>query len=91
MGSAQVITNEQRKGKTTLHTFPILNTADLTLHKDKEMMNMVEILRVAFPALMVTGAAGSLITNIATKGDWPVSLQWLGACLLYPALLFRHR
>lgn len=54
-------------------------------------MTIVEILRILFPALMVTGALGSLITNIVTKGDWPVSLQWLGACLLYTALLFRNR
>ena len=52
-------------------------------------MTIVEILRILFPALMVTGALGSLITNIVTKGDWPVSLQWLGACLLYTAQLFR--
>lgn len=52
---------------------------------------MIDILRILFPALMVTGAAGSLITNIVSKGDWPVSLQWLGACLLYTALLFRNR
>ena len=52
---------------------------------------MIDILRVFFPALMVTGALGSLVTNVVTKGDWPVSLQWLGACLLYTALLFRNR
>ena len=40
---------------------------------------------------MVTGAAGSLIVNICTKGDWPVSLQWFGAALLYTALLFRNK
>lgn len=53
--------------------------------------NLVQILKVVFPALMVTGAAGSLIVNFVTKGDWPVSLQWLGAMLLYTALLFRNK
>lgn len=55
------------------------------------MTNIVDILKVAFPALMVTGALGSLILNICTKGDWPVSLQWFGAMLLYTALLFRNK
>lgn len=55
------------------------------------MTNIVDILKVVFPALMVTGALGSLILNICTKGDWPVSLQWLGAALLYTALLFRNK
>lgn len=53
--------------------------------------NLVQVLKVVFPALMVTGAAGSLIVNFVTKGDWPVSLQWLGAMLLYTALLFRNK
>ena len=52
---------------------------------------LVDILKVAFPALMVIGALGSLILNIYIKGDWPVSLQWLGATLLYTALLFRNK
>lgn len=47
-------------------------------------------LKVLFPALMVCGALGSLIVNIATKGETAVSLQWLGACLLYTALLMRN-
>lgn len=55
------------------------------------MNNLIEILKVAFPAMMVIGAGGSLIVNIVTKGDWPVSLQWLGAALLYTALLFRNK
>lgn len=55
------------------------------------MTNIVDILKVVFPALMVTGALGSLILNICTKGDWPVSLQWFGAMLLYTALLFRNK
>ena len=53
--------------------------------------NLVDILKIVFPALMVTGAAGSLIVNLITKGEWPVSLQWLGAMLLYTALLFRNK
>lgn len=56
------------------------------------MTNLVSILKIAFPALMVTGAAGSLILNIVTnKTEWPVSLQWFGAALLYTALLFRNK
>lgn len=51
---------------------------------------MIDYLRIIFPALMVTGAFGSLVTNIVSKGENPVSLQWLGACLLYTALLFRN-
>lgn len=52
---------------------------------------MINFLKIFFPALMVTGATGSLVVNIWTKGDWPVSLQWLGASLLYTALLFRNK
>ena len=55
------------------------------------MNNLVDILKVAFPALMVTGALGRLILNICTKGNWAVSLQWLGATFLYTALLFRNK
>ena len=36
---------------------------------------MIEILKVLFPALMVIGAFGSMITNIVSKGENPVSLQ----------------
>ena len=53
---------------------------------------MINFLKIFFPALMVTGALGSLILNIITnKTEWPVSLQWFGAALLYTALLFRNR
>lgn len=52
---------------------------------------ILDILKIAFPALMVTGAIGSLIVNIISKGNWPTSLQWLGASLLYTALLFRNK
>ena len=46
--------------------------------------NLINILKIVFPALMVTGATGSLIVNlIANRQEWPVSLQWLGAALLY--------
>ena len=55
------------------------------------MNNLVDILKIVFPALMVTGALGSLIVNIFTKGGWPVSLQWFGAMLLSAALFFRNK
>lgn len=51
----------------------------------------MSILKVIFPGLMVTGALGSLIVNIVEKGNYAVSLQWIGACLLYTALMFRNR
>lgn len=53
---------------------------------------MVDILKIVFPALMVIGATGSLVLNLVTNSsNWPVSLQWLGAALLYTALLFRNQ
>lgn len=53
---------------------------------------MINFLKIFFPALMVIGALGSLILNIITsKTEWPVSLQWFGAALLYTALLFRNK
>ena len=55
------------------------------------MTNLLDILKIAFPALMVFGAAGSLVVNIIDKGFWATSLQWLGASLLYTALLFRNK
>lgn len=48
------------------------------------------ILKIIFPLLMVIGALGSLIVEIINKGDWKVGLQWIGACLLYTALMFRN-
>ncbi len=48
------------------------------------------MLNILFPLLMVIGALGSLIVNVVNKGDWPTSLQWLGAMLLYTALTFRN-
>ena len=47
-------------------------------------------LKILFPALMVLGAAGSLIVNLLTHGEGAVSLQWVGAALLYSALLMRN-
>lgn len=48
------------------------------------------MLRIIFPLLMVIGAAGSFVVNVASKGDWATSLQWIGAGLLYTALTFRN-
>lgn len=48
------------------------------------------MLKIVFPLLMVVGAAGSLVVNIASHGDKATSLQWLGAALLYTALMFRN-
>ena len=47
-------------------------------------------LKILFPALMVVGALGSLIVNAVEKGHWAISLQWIGAALLYTALLVRN-
>ena len=51
---------------------------------------MIDILKAVFPGLMVLGALGSLFVNLATKGSAAVSLQWIGAALLYTALLIRN-
>lgn len=48
------------------------------------------MLKIIFPALMVIGATGSLVVNVAEKGQPAVSLQWIGAALLYTALLMRN-
>ena len=45
---------------------------------------------IIFPLMMVIGAAGSLVTNIISRGEWATSLQWAGAMLLYFALTFRN-
>ena len=50
----------------------------------------MDYLKVIFPALMVLGALGSLFVNIASKGEFAVSLQWIGAMLLYTALMIRN-
>ena len=47
-------------------------------------------LKVLFPAMMVAGALGSLIVNLISKGETAVSLQWIGAAILYTALLLRN-
>lgn len=51
---------------------------------------MSGLLKIIFPLLMVIGATGSLIVNIATHGEKATSLQWIGAALLYTALMFRN-
>ena len=48
------------------------------------------MLKIIFPLMMVIGALGSLMVNVTSRGDWPTSLQWFGAALLYTALLFRN-
>lgn len=48
------------------------------------------MLNILFPLLMVIGAAGSLIVNVVQQGDTAVSLQWIGACILYTALTLRN-
>ena len=50
----------------------------------------MEILRIIFPALMVVGALGSLIVNIVEKGNYAINIQWIGAALLYTALMLRN-
>ena len=47
-------------------------------------------LKILFPAMMVCGALGSLVVNLISKGDNAVSLQWIGAAILYTALLLRN-
>ena len=50
----------------------------------------MDVLCILFPILMVIGALGSLVVNVIQKGDWPTSLQWFGAMMLYTALTFRN-
>lgn len=50
----------------------------------------MDILKILFPALMVIGATGSLVVNLLSHGEGAVSLQWVGAALLYTALLLRN-
>ena len=61
----------------------------LSLTQIGEVLTM-HALKILFPALMVAGALGSLIVNAIEKGNWAISLQWLGAALLYTALLMRN-
>lgn len=48
------------------------------------------MLKIIFPALMVIGATGSMVVNVVEKGQFAISLQWIGAALLYTALLLRN-
>ena len=58
--------------------------------RSRRKENDMEILRIIFPALMVVGALGSLIVNIIEKGNYAISIQWIGAALLYTALMLRN-
>jgi len=51
---------------------------------------MMDLLKIIFPALMVLGALGSAIVNVIDKGEFAVTLQWIGAAVLYTALLLRN-
>ena len=51
---------------------------------------VTDMLKIIFPLLMVIGATGSLVVNVIGKGEWATSLQWIGAGLLYTALMFRN-
>lgn len=51
---------------------------------------LLDILKILFPALMVVGAIGSLVVNLVDKGKHAISVQWLGATLLYTALMLRN-
>ena len=61
-----------------------------TICPSRRKENDMEILRIIFPALMVVGALGSLIVNIIEKGNYAISIQWIGAALLYTALMLRN-
>ena len=50
----------------------------------------MEIMKIICPALMVIGAIGSLVINLLSKGHYAVSVQWIGAALLYTALMLRN-
>lgn len=50
----------------------------------------MKLFNIGFPLLMVAGATGSLVVNIIQHGDKAVSLQWIGAALLYTALTLRN-
>ena len=50
----------------------------------------MSFLKILFPALMVIGALGSLVVNLVSRGRYAVSLQWIGAALLYTALMMRN-
>lgn len=50
----------------------------------------MDIMRVVFPGLMVLGALGSMVMNLIERGSGAITLQWIGAALLYTALLMRN-
>ena len=50
----------------------------------------MEIMKIICPALMVIGAIGSLVINLLFRGHYAVSVQWIGAALLYTALMLRN-
>lgn len=50
----------------------------------------MNFLKIAFPALMVIGAFGSLVINLISKGPTSMDIQWLGATLLYIGLTLRN-
>ena len=50
----------------------------------------MNILRIVFPGLMVLGALGSMLINLIENGSGAITLQWIGAALLYTALLVRN-
>ena len=83
----------ENKGTYTgeVHWKIITYILDDTEYYKIQEVKIMNILRVLFPALMVVGALGSLVVNIVGKGDYPTSLQWVGACLLYTALMLRNR
>lgn len=58
-----------------------------TLYYKDDTMN---ILKIIFPALMVIGALGSLVVNLIGRGHYAISIQWVGAALLYTALMIRN-
>lgn len=62
-------------------------TATSNIRYGRTVNNMLKII---FPMLMVIGAMGSLVVNVISKGEWATSLQWIGAGLLYTALMFRN-
>lgn len=51
---------------------------------------MIDTLKIIFPLIMVAGAVGSFVVEIASKGSFATALQWLGAGLLYTALTLRN-
>lgn len=56
----------------------------------KGVVRTTKVLEILFPALMVAGALGSLAVNLVDHGHCAVSLQWIGAALLYTALMLRN-